>query len=507
MVTLDGATLRCGDVAAVAREKARALLGERARRQVRRARRALEEIARGAPVAYGIKTGLGQLEDVTIPARDQRRLQENLVRSHAVGVGAPMPPEWVRAAMLARANAFAKGHSGVREDVVDLLLGMLNAGVHPVVPSQGSLGASGDLAPLAHLALVLIGEGRAQVRGRVRPGKEALRAARLRPLRLEAKEGLALVNGTSFMAGIGSLLAVDAQRLVRDAQIVASLSFEALRGSPVPFDARLAAVKAHPGQARVAANLRRLLRGSQIIPSHRGPHKVQDAYTLRCLPQVLGAVADVVDRLEACVTVELNAASDNPLIFPDDAESLSGGNFHGQALAMELDHAALALTVMAGFSERRIARLVDAHLSGLPPFLTERPGLNSGFMLAQYTAAALASECKVLAHPASADSIPTSANQEDWVNNGLVAARKATTCLENATAVVAIELLCAAQGLEFLPGKRPGRGPEAARDRLRKAVPALGEDRELAPDIEAARRLLVTGEISKAAARAAGPLA
>jgi len=506
MVTIDGATLRCQDVASVARGEAGAVLGDRARRQVRRARRALEEIARGAPVAYGIKTGLGQMEDVSIPARDQRRLQENLVRSHAVGVGAPMPSEWVRAAMLARANAFAKGHSGVREDVVDLLLGMLKGGVHPVVPSQGSLGASGDLAPLAHLALVLIGEGRASVRGRVRPGGNALKAARLRPLRLEAKEGLALVNGTSFMAGIGALLAVDAQRLVRDAQIVASVSFEALRGSPVPFDARLAEAKAQPGQARVAANIRQLLRGSRIIPSHRGPHKVQDAYTLRCIPQVLGAIADAVDRLEACVAIELNAASDNPLIFPDDGESLSGGNFHGQALAMELDHAALALTILAGFSERRIARLVDAHLSGLPPFLTERAGLNSGFMLAQYTAAALASECKVLAHPASADSIPTSANQEDWVNNGLVAARKAHTCLENATAVVAIELLCAAQGLEFVPGKRPGRGPEAARDRLRRAVPRLEEDRELAPDIEAARRLLVEGEIMKAAARAAGPL-
>jgi len=492
MIRVDGVRLRCEDVVAVARDGAEASLSSAARARVRRSRRDLVSLARGRGLAYGVKTGLGQLEEVAIGEADQRRLQLNLVRSHAVGVGPAMPAEWVRAAMLARANALAKGRSGVREGVVDLLLRMLDRGVHPIVPVQGSLGASGDLAPLAHMGLVLVGEGRAEHAGRVADGAKALKDARLRPLRLEAKEGLALVNGTSFMAGIGALLAVDAARLVRDAQVAASVSLEALRGSAKPFDPRLAELKAHPGHARVAANLRSLLRGSAILASHRGPHKVQDAYTLRCLPQVLGPVADAVDRLSACVEIELNSASDNPLIFP--GESLSGGNFHGQALAMELDHVALALAVLAGFAERRIARLVDGRLSGLPPFLTESPGLNSGLMLAQYTAAALALECRALANPASADSLPTSANQEDWVSNGLVAARKAHACLENATGVVAIELLCAAQGLEFVP-QRPGRGPAAAVARLRREVPRLGEDRVLSGDIEASRRLLVEGEI------------
>ena len=506
MIRIDGDRLTVPDVVAVARRGERVVLRPEARARVRRCRRAVEALARGSALAYGIKTGFGQLQDVAIPAEDQRALQLNLVRSHAAGAGPPMPGEWVRAALLARANALAKGHSGVRESVVDALLRLLNARVHPVVPGRGSLGASGDLAPLAHVALVLVGEGRAEHRGRILDGRRALRAAGLRPLVLETKEGLALVNGTSFMAGLGALLAADAARLVKDAQVVASASFEALRGSPAPFDPRLSALRRHPGQARVAANLLRLLRGSEIVPSHRGPHRVQDAYTLRCLPQVLGAVADAIDRLRPCVEIELNSANDNPLILPETGESLSGGNFHGEALALELDHLAIALAVLAGFSERRTARLVDTHLSGLPPFLTDRSGLNSGLMVAQYTAAALVSECKLLAHPASVDSLPTSANQEDWVSNGWLAAVKAHGALGHATAVTAIELLCAAQGLDFVRGLRPGRGPAAARAVLRARVPTLREDRELAPDLEAARQLLESGEVLEAAERAAGPL-
>jgi len=504
-VRVDGERLTPADVAAVARDRVAVTLAPAARRRIRRSRLAVVRLLRGSTLSYGVKTGLGQLEDVAIPAKDVLRLQENLVRSHAAGVGPPMPTEWVRASLVARANALAKGYSGVREEVVDLLLAMVNRRVHPVVPIHGSLGASGDLAPLAHSALVLIGEGRAEFRGRERNGGDALKAAGLVAIRLESKEGLALVNGTSFMAGIGALLAVDAARLVKDAQVASSLSVEALRGSSTPFDARLAAVKRHPGQAVVAANLRKLLHGSEIIPSHRGPHKVQDAYTLRCIPQVLGAVRDALDRLTECVTIELNGASDNPLIFPE-GESLSGGNFHGQSLAMDLDHAALALTILAGFSERRIARLVDAHLSGLPPFLTPRSGLNSGLMIAQYTAAALVGECQVLAHPASASSLPTSANQEDWVNHGLTAARKAQACLENALQVVSIEYLCAAQALDFID-LRPGKGPAAAKRVLRVVVPRLGEDRALSGDIAATARLIRRGRLLSAAEKAVGTLA
>ncbi len=505
MIRIDGASVSIEDVVAVARRGEKVGLTADARRAVVRSHRAVQAIVRSGELAYGIKTGFGELESVAIPPAQVRELQRNLVRSHAVGVGPPLLREQVRATLLLRANALAKGYSGVRLEVVQRLVGCLNAGVHPVVPSKGSLGASGDLAPLAHVALTLIGEGDAEYGGRVVPSRIALRRAGLRPLRLEAKEGLALINGTSVMAALACLAVHDADALLKDAQVAASLSFEALRASPVPYDARLARLKPLPGSTAVAANLRRLLRGSEIVPSHKGPHKVQDAYTLRCIPQVLGACGEALAYARRIAEVEINSASDNPIVLPEGV-ALSGGTFHGQSLAMALDFLALALCVLAGFAERRIARLTDAHLSGLPPFLTERSGLHSGMMVVQYTAAALASEAKVLAHPASADSLTTSAGQEDWVSMGQTAALKCLQVLENAQQVVALEYLAAAQGLEFVKPLEPGRGPRAAYRALRASVSRLTSDRPLAQDVGRILQLMWNGTLVAAAERAAGRL-
>ena len=506
MIRVDGRSLTIDDVVAVARTGEAAVLAPAAKRAVSRSRGALERLVRKGDLAYGIKTGFGQLESVSIPQAQVRELQRNLVRSHAVGVGAPLTREQVRAALLLRANALARGLSGVRVEVVQRLLDLVNRGVHPIVPSKGSLGASGDLAPLAHIALVLIGEGEAEVRGRIVPGAAALTRGRLRPLELESKEGLALINGTSVMAGIACLAVHDGRALLKDAQVAASISFEALKASVAPYDARLAAAKPMPGSTTVAANMRRLLRGSEIIPSHKGPHKVQDAYTLRCIPQVLGACGEALDYAARVAEIEINAATDNPLVFPD-GEVLSAGTFHGQSLAMALDFLALSFCVIAGFTERRIARLVDAHLSGLPPFLTEKSGLNSGMMVAQYTAAALASEAKILAHPASADSLPTSAGQEDWVSMGQTAALKCGQALDNAKHVVALEYLVAAQGLEFARPLQPGVGPRAASRALRRVVKKLDGDRTLAPDVRRIVDLMERGTLVDSAEGAAGRLA
>lgn len=505
MIRVDGATLTIEDVVAVARDGERVRIAPAAKAAIERSRRAVNRIVRGGALAYGIKTGFGQLESVAIPPSEVRELQVNLVRSHAIGVGPPLSQAQVRAVLLIRANALAKGYSGVRMEVVQRLLDCLNAGVHPEVPSKGSLGASGDLAPLAHLALVLIGEGTAEYRGRTLPGGTALARARLKPLRLESKEGLALINGTSVMAALACLAVHDGRALLKDAQVAASLSFEALRGSPAPYDSRLARLKPLPGSTAVAANLRSLLRGSEVIPSHAGPHKVQDAYTVRCIPQVLGACGEALDYCARIARVEINAATDNPVILPG-GRVLSGGTFHGQSLAMALDFLALAFCVAAGFAERRIARLVDAHHSGLPPFLTERSGLQSGMMVAQYTAAALASEAKILAHPASADSLPTSAGQEDWVSMGQTAALKSLQAFDNARHVVAIEYLVAAQGLEFLKPLRPGRGPRAALRVIRGTVPKLEGDRSLAPDLAKVLDLMAGGALIAAAESSVGRL-
>ncbi len=506
VLTIDGESLTVEGVVRVARGREPVRLSPLSVKRIQASRESVERIVKSGRPVYGVTTGFGDMENVAVRPADLLRLQENLVRSHAAGVGPPLPEGAVRAALLIRANALAIGHSGVRPAVVDLLLGMLNRGVHPVVPSRGSLGASGDLAPLAHVALVMIGEGEAMFRGRRMAGRAALRAARLRPLRLEAKEGLAVLNGTAVMAGVGCLAVADSLRLLKDAEIAASMSFEALRGSPAPFDERLARLKRHPGHRLVAAHLRRLLQGSQIVASHRGPHRVQDPYSLRCIPQVLGAVYESVNRARNVLEIEVNSATDNPLVFPEADEVVSGGNFHGQSVGMSLDFLAIGLTVLGSFAERRVARLVDARLSELPPFLTRRSGLRSGMMVLQYTAAALASENKVLAHPATADSIPTSANQEDHVSMGHTAALKASAVLENARRIVAIEYLCAAQGMEFRRPLRPGIGPRIAARAIRTRVRRLLEDRAQAADIETIVRMMADGDIARAVEQTVGPL-
>lgn len=507
MLSIDGRSLGVEDLVRVARNGERVRLAPAAAKRIDVGHRALKRILAGGDVAYGIKTGFGELEHVVISDADAKRLQLNLLRSTAIGQGDPFPAETVRGSILLRANTLTRGHSGVRRQLVALLLGMLNRGVHPVMPSKGSLGASGDLAPLAHMGLVLVGEGEAEFGGRTLRGKEALARAGLRPIELQPKEGLALINGTSVMTAVGALALHDGYALLKDAQVAASMSFEALRGSPRPFDDRYVSLKPQPGAREIAANMRRLLRGSEIIPSHRGPHRVQDPYSLRCIPQILGACRTALDFAAQAVRIEMNSVTDNPLIFPAEGDSVSGGNFHGMAVAMALDHVSLAMTVLAGYSERRIARLVDGRLSGLPPFLAKKSGLNSGFMIAQYVAAGYASDNKVLAHPASADSIPTSANQEDYVPMGMSAALKAREALSNATHVVALEYLTAAQGLEFLEPLRAGRGPRAARARIRRAIAPLENDRALARDAARIHEWMNAGELVAAAERAAGRLA
>ncbi len=465
-------------------------------------------VAEGATV-YGVTTGFGELASVRIEPEQSAELQRNLVRSHAAGVGEPLPTDVVRAMLLLRANTLAIGVSGVRVAVGELLCGMLNAGVHPVIPSRGSVGASGDLAPLAHLALVVIGEGEAELGGRVIGGAEALAAAGLAPIRLEAKEGLALLNGTQLMAGAGCLALHDALRLAEVADLVGAMSLEALLGTSVAFGDLLIDARPHPGQRASAANLRRHLADSQLGESHRDdPHRIQDAYSIRCMPQVHGAVRDALDHLSRTLVVEINAATDNPLIFPGDGPDgdrvISGGNFHGEPVALALDFAKLALTELAAISERRTARLVDPHLSGLPPFLTHRPGLESGLMIAQYTAAALVNELKVLAHPASADSIPTSANQEDHVSMGATSALHLLEAVDRAETVLAIEALVAAQALDHRAPLLPGRGAAAAHAVIRRAVAHLEADRPPASDIRAVLGLLRDGTLAAIATGTSG---
>jgi histidine ammonia-lyase len=444
---------------------------------------------------YGVNTGFGDLVTVSIAAADAAQLQLNLLRSHAVGAGEPLAEEIVRGMMFLLANSLRRGRSGVRVEVVEQLVEMLEHHVTPVVPSRGSVGSSGDLAPLAHLSLVLIGEGQATYRGNCLQGAEALRRADLEPIALEAKEGLALINGTHLMAAAGGLAVLAARRVVDAAVVAVALSLEAFKGSTVPFDARLQAVRPQLGQGRVAARLRELLDGSPVVASHADCGRVQDPYTLRCAPQVLGAVADALDYVAGALERELSAVTDNPLIFPDEGDVLPGGNFHGQALSLPLDHLALAMCELASFSERRAFALLSPSYAGLPPFLTPRPGLSSGLMIAQYAAAALVNECQVLAHPAGAGSIPTSAGQEDFNSMGALAALKAATCVEHAGHVVATELVCACQGLEFHRPLRSTDALEGALARVRGYVPRVEEDRSLGGELSALARALRTGEL------------
>jgi histidine ammonia-lyase len=503
---LTGEDLTLADVWEVAVEGGTAELGESARARMKAARELVEDV-RGEHT-YGVNTGFGRFVSAHIPEELAEELQLRLLRSHACGVGEPYPDDVVRAAMLLRANALAKGFSGARVVTVELLLECLNRGVLPWVPARGSVGASGDLAPLAHLALPLVGEGQAIVNGELLNGTAALRAVGLEPIRLASKEGLSLVNGTQFMAAMASLGVVRARRLAATADLACALSLESLQGSRTSFMPAVHRARPLKGQQDSAANVWRLLDGSAIIESHRWCDKVQDAYALRCAPQVHGACRDLLDYVEATVTVELNAATDNPLVLRDEGEIVSAGNFHGQSLAFALDTLAMAVAELASISERRVERLVNPTLSeGLPPFLIEEGGLNSGFMIPQYVAAALVSENKVLAHPASVDSIPTSAGQEDHVSMGNAAGLKALRVLDNAERALAIELLAGTQAIEFLAPLQPGGGVRAVHDAVRARSPRLIEDRSLSADIELVAEAIRAGAIVQAAESEVGALA
>jgi histidine ammonia-lyase len=521
-IVLTGADLVVADVEAVARHGAEAVLDTQAQARMERSRAVVDALVDEGAVVYGLTTGFGALADRSIDRTDVVRLQENLLVSHAAGVGPALPREVVRAMLLLRANTLALGFSGARPVVAERLLEFLRLGIHPVVPAQGSVGASGDLAPLAHLSLPLIGRGQVERGGTVLPALIALREAGLEPLVLGSKEGLALLNGTQLMTALGALVAADAGRLNATASVAAALSVEALLGTDVAFAAALQAARPHPGQVAVAAELRWLLRDSTLQRAHHGSaHKVQDPYSLRCAPQVHGAVRDALDYLGRVLAVEMNAATDNPLIFPNGGVSdataratgkghvISGGNFHGEPIALALDFAKIALAELGSISERRTALLLDPHLNGdLPAFLGSGSGLESAFMVLQYTAAALASENKGLAHPASVDSIPTSANQEDHVSMGPIAGRQARLVLEHVERILAIELLCAARALDLrlasLPGTAAGAGVAAAHAAIRAVVRPWDGDREPGPDLEAVTGLVRSGELAALAAPMAG---
>jgi histidine ammonia-lyase len=504
-IDLTGEDLTLADVWEVAVEGAASRLSERAHERMRAARQLLESI-RGEHT-YGVNTGFGRFVSAHIPDELAEELQVRLLRSHACGVGEPYPDDVVRAALLLRANALAKGYSGAHITTVELLVECLNRGVLPVVPSRGSVGASGDLAPLAHLALPLIGEGEAWVDGKRLDGAGALRKVGLQPIRLATKEGLSLVNGTQFMTAMAALGVVRLRRLAGTADVACALSLEALQGSRSSFQPAVHRSRPLEGQQHAAANIWLLLDGSAIIESHRWCDKVQDAYSLRCAPQVHGACRDLLDYVVHTVTVELNAATDNPLVLVDEGEVVSNGNFHGQPLAFALDAMAMAAAELANISERRIERLVNPSLSeGLPPFLIEEGGLNSGFMIPQYVAASLVSENKVLAHPASVDSIPTSAGQEDHVSMGNAAGLKAMRVLDNAERTLAIELLAGTQAVEFLAPLRPGRGVRAAHDFVRTLSPRLEEDRSLGADIEHVASAIRSGAVVDAVELQVGAL-
>ncbi len=492
-------------IAQVARDNRRVEISDRARARMDAAREVVDRIQRGgdqAPAVYGINTGFGFLADVRISAEAIRDLQRNLIRSHAAGVGPSLPTPVVRAMLLLRAQVLALGHSGVRGAVCELLVAMLNSGVHPLVPAKGSVGASGDLAPLAHLALVVMGEGEAEFEGKILPGAQALEAAGLKPLTFEAKEGISLVNGTQCMTAIGALALVDAEDAARLADVIGALSLEALQGTPRAFDARIMAVRPHPGQAASARNLTRLLDGSGIVESHKNCGKVQDPYSLRCMPQVHGATRDALAYARAVLEREAQSATDNPLVFSETGELISGGNFHGQPVALALDFAGIAAAELANIAERRIEQLVNPHLSsGLPAFLSEASGLNSGYMMAQVSAAALVSENKILAHPASVDSIPSSAGREDHVSMGVHAADKLARIVDNVRNVLAIELLCAAQGVDLRAPHRPGAALDDAHRTARARVPHLKEDRPVYRDVAALRALLDEGAVTAAVRR------
>ncbi len=505
-VVLDGFHLTPEAVSRVALNNSEAVLDDAAKQRILASRQCVEKAVREGKRIYGINTGFGALSNVVIDAGQIEQLQENLIRSHCTGVGAPFSEREVRAMMVLRANFFARGNSGVRLELVQKLIDLLNHQVHPVVPQKGSVGASGDLAPLAHLTSVLIGEGEAFYKGQRLPGKEALKQAGLTPVRLKAKEGLAMINGTQAMTAVGVLGLLKAERLAKIADIVGAATLDALRGTLTAFDPDIQAVRPHPGQMNVAKNFHKLVAGSEITLSHKDCPRVQDAYSLRCIPQVHGAVRDVLGYARNVLTIEINSATDNPLVFPEKDKIESGGNFHGEPVAFALDFMGIAMSELGGISERRIEKLLNPVFSDLPPFLTDKGGLHSGLMMIQVSAASLASENKILASPASVDSIPTSSDKEDHVSMGTTAARKVHEIIENVEHILAMEILASAQGLYFLEPMKPGTGIQAAYRLIREAVPPITVDRRYHEDIRAIRELIESGQLLKVVEEVCGGL-
>jgi histidine ammonia-lyase len=505
MITIDGSSLTILDVVNVARHKEKVSISGTSRKRIDQAAALVDDFIENDRVVYGITTGFGHFARITIPQKHIRELQKNLLMSHSTGTGPYISDDQVRAMMLLRINALIKGYSGIRWKTLDRLLFMLNEDILPLVPQKGSVGASGDLVPLAHMSAPLICLGKVKCRNKVRSAADVFRDLGLAPLELEAKEGLALINGTQMMSAVGCLNVYDCEILCKTADIASACSIEALRGTDKPFDLRVHELRPHPGQMDVAKNIKSLLKNSAILVSHKQCEKIQDAYSLRCIPQVHGATRDALDYSRRVMQIEINSVTDNPLLFPDTGESISCGNFHGQPLALALDFLGIAISELADISERRIERLVDPGLSNLPPFLTEEGGLNSGYMITQYAAAALVSENKVLSHPASVDSIPTSANQEDHVSMGTIAAFKCCEIIKNVRNVLAIELMCAAQGLDFIQ-PAPGDGVKEAYRIIRELVPTLTHDRIMAYDLEKTVDLISRDTLIQAVEKKTGSL-
>jgi len=497
-VQIDGETLTIEDLIKVARFNAKAVVSKKAAEKVTKTRKTLEKMVKENQIIYGVNTGFGALSNIKIAPQYMDELQTNLIRSHSTGVGQPLSTEVVRALMLLRANTLAKGYSGVRLETLETLMEMLNKKVHPVIPAKGSVGASGDLTPLSHMILVLMGEGKAEYKGQVMSGKEAMDKAGIKPIKLKFKEGVALNNGTQLMTAIAALTVYDAENLLRATEIAAALSLEALRGVSDAFNEKIHMVRPHTGQNITAANIRKLINGSKLVQTGKeainNKQRPHDPYSLRCIPQVLGAARDAITYVRKIVEIEINSATDNPLVFAEDGICFSGGNFHGQPISLAMDLLGMALAIVGNMSERRTAMLLDEKMNnGLPAFLASsktKAGLNSGLMTVQYTTAALASENKILAHPACVDSIPTSANFEDFVSMGVTAAEKAMQILENTEYIVAVELLSAAQAIEFRGSENLGKGTKTAYTSIRKTVARVTEDRALSEDIEKIKQMI-----------------
>jgi len=504
LLGIDGMSLE--NLVAIAREGAKVRLTRESEERLLNARNLIEKWVQEERVIYGITTGFGALSDVTISKEDTQCLQENILMSHAAGVGNILDKETVRAIMTLRIKDLARGHSGIRLETVRFLINLLNCGVCPVIPEKGSVGASGDLAPLAHLSLILIGQGEAFYESRRMSGLEVLKKCGMKPLQLEAGEGLALVNGTQMMTAIGGLSVYDSLRLSKMTDVAAAMSLEVLMGSRTEFDPRIHQVRPHPGQILTADNMERITRNSEIISSHKDCSRIQDAYTLRCSPQVHGTSKDAITYAKRVVETEMNSSTNNPLIFAESEEFLLGGNFHGQPVALAMDFLCIAISELANISERRIERLVNPQISGLPAFLVSDGGLNSGFMIAQYTAASLVSENKILSHPACVDSIPTSANKEDHVSMGSISARKCREIVKNTEHVIAIELLCSAQAMDLFTNMKPGEGTLIAYKIIRDAVPHLEKDRILSKDIETVVYLMRSEKILEEVEKVVGKL-